>query len=222
MSELTPIHGSQSLIRSTRIESPAKTTEFQLQAVSVGTGIILQKFDTAEVKSYPETRVRTPRSENPYKLNDLVFRLNVTTILFLNCLLDEKGFDNQRIGTIVTAIDRAVMALVDSKNEINNLIGQPNSSDPLANLHNLETLLTNELLTIFKIINKTEFDSANEPLNRYIKRLKGKFEFLGVDSEMTEENLKFLGNHDVLRQGPTRLGELFAQIRECINPEHKI
>ena len=222
----------QLLPRSTIAESLVTTPEFQFQLLTVLPETITAAVTVLTASAHVQTEQppseegeQTPRIEDPDldKLKDLGPMLNDVYRVFLVGIPIKGGADTLRIDTIIKALNSAIEALKNSKTEINNLIGQPNSSNPLTNLQNLESLLIRKLLTVFRKINDIKIGSINKPRTIYFEQLQRALKLLGVNSSMTEDELTALANldHDVLEEGPTRLGQLFAQIRACINPEAK-
>ena len=226
MSELAPNPGSQLLNRSTgesRVQIPEFPSSLRRTLVtSVAIGIIGQQFDTTEAKPYPEPIVRTPRPENPYKLNLLRPALNDVFILFLECLPNDIESNTLKIGTIIDSLNKMINTLDDCKIETRNLSKQTNPPDPFANLQALEAILIRNLLIIFKKIDQTKIDPTNEVQTQYFEKLQIGLSLLGVSSTTTEANLADMAQQDFLGPGSTRLGKVFTLDRRCINPEHKI
>ena len=226
MVELAPNPGSQLHSRDIEIKSRMQNLEFPsltplTLVTSVATLITRQQFDTTEAKPYPETRVRTPRPENPYKLNLLRTALNNVFILFLECLPNDIESNTLKIGTIIDSLNKMINTLNDCKIETRNSSQRTNLPDPFANLKNMEAVLISNLLTIFEEINDTKLDNTNELQIQYFKGLNENLWLLGVHSEMTEVDLTNMAKSNSHGKGSTSLEEVFTLLRRCVNPEHK-
>lgn len=169
---------------------------------------ILPQLAATLVKPRLFTDYRSFQIKNYFKLTAATLMFTPLIMSFSGCMPSPEEIDTLRISSIAEALHKAMNALHDSKAKLSNLNPQSNPNDIYADLQNLKTILISELLTIFKIINKTIIDPKNELQTKYFERLNEKLQSLGVSSHMTQENLNDLANRDVLGNDPTILEQI--------------